>query len=366
MYLEYCEELHDLHSDYPLCPEKIEVSSDMLSNYCKDIADRYGIKIGGVKKLIPNLGDKVEYVVHYKNPQYYLSLGIKLVKIHRILRFKQSNWLKKYVDFNTEKRKQSNCEFDKNFFKLMINCVYGKSMKNIRNRINVKLIDDQRKYIKCVNKPSFISQKIFDKGFVAIHCAKTGLTLNKPIYVGFSILELSKLLMYKFHYDYVLKTFNVRFLFTDTDSVVYEITDSNVYEQCFKDRDLFDFSGYPINSVYYDSSSKKVLGQMKDEFSGVKISVLVGLKSKMYSLIACDDKEVSKAKGVNKKLKHNEYIDVLFGRKVVKHKMKRIQSKLHQIGTCNLHKISLSCFDDKRYVLDDGINTLAYFHKDIL
>ena len=106
--LEYSTFLHDLHNDYPLCPEKIEVSYNMLPKYCKDIADRYGIKVGVVKKLIPSLGDKVEYVVHCRNLKYYLSLGMKLVKIHRILSFKQSNWLKVFTDFNTEKRKQSN------------------------------------------------------------------------------------------------------------------------------------------------------------------------------------------------------------------------------------------------------------------
>ena len=164
----------------------------------------------------------------------------------------------------------------------------------------------------------------------------------------------------------VLKTFNAKFLFTDTDSLVYVINGGNVYEQCFKDRNLFHFSGYPVNSNYFNDSNKKVLGKMKDEFNGVKISEFVGLKSKMYSLIACDDKGVNKAKGVNKKLKHNEYIDVLFGKKVVRHKMKRIQNKLHSIVTYDLNKVSLSCFDDKRYVLKDGINTLAYFHKDIL
>ena len=124
--LEYCKKLHDSHSDYPLCSETIGISFNMLSSYCKGIADQYGIKVGGVKKLIPNLGDKVKYVVHYKNVEYYLSLEMKLIKIHIILSFKQSNWLKSYVDFNTEKRKQSSCEFDKNFFKLTINCVYGK------------------------------------------------------------------------------------------------------------------------------------------------------------------------------------------------------------------------------------------------
>ena len=136
MYWDANKYLHDSHRGCPLCPEKIEISCDMLSKYCSEIADQYGIKVGGVKKLIPNLGDKVKYVVHYKNLEYYLSLGIKLVKINRTLSFKQSKWLKSYVDYNTEKRKQSSCEFDKNFFKLIINCVYGKLMENIRKRIN--------------------------------------------------------------------------------------------------------------------------------------------------------------------------------------------------------------------------------------
>ena len=171
--------------------------------------------------------------------------------------------------------------------------------------------------------------------------------------------------MYQFHYDFVLKTFNARLLFTDTNSLVYEIKDGYVYDQCFKDKHLFDFSGYPKDSVYYGSLNKKVLGKMKDELNAVKIVAFVGLKSKMYSLVADNDKEVYKAKGVNKKLTHKEYLDVLFDKKVVRHKMKRIQSVLNRIGTYDIGKISLSCFDDKRHVLDDGINTLTYFNKDI-
>ena len=106
---------------------------------------------------------------------------MKLVKIYRILSFKQSNWLKPYVDFNTEKRKQSNNEFNKGLYRLLNNCIYGKSIENQRKRMNVKLISDKRIYQKCVNKPNFISQKIFDKNFVAVHFAKTVLALNKPI-----------------------------------------------------------------------------------------------------------------------------------------------------------------------------------------
>ena len=228
------------------------------------------------------------------------------------------------------------------------------------------MINDKKKYQKIVNKPNFISPKIIDKIFVAVHCSKKVLTLNKPIYVGFCILELTKLLMYQFHYDYVLKKFDAKLLFTDTDSLVYEIRGGNVYEQCFKDRELFDFSGYPKDSVYYDDSNKKALSKMKDEFNGVRIDGFVGLKSKMYALIACNDLEVNKAKGVNLVLRHREYFAVLFDMGVVRHKMKRIQSNLHSVGTYEINKISLSCFGDKRFVLDDGINTLAYDNKDIV
>ena len=147
--LKFCKKLHDSLSDYPLCPEKIEINYDMLSKYCKDIADWYDIKVAGVKKLVPNLGDKVEYVVHYKNLKYYFSLGMKLVKIHIILSFKQSDWLKKYVDFNTKKRQESPDEFNKGLYKLLNNCIYGKSIENQRKRMNVKLISD-KKHIKNV------------------------------------------------------------------------------------------------------------------------------------------------------------------------------------------------------------------------
>ena len=128
---------------------------------------------------------------------------------------------------------------------------------------------------------------------------------------------------------------------------------------------MFDYSGYPKDSKYHNSANKKVLGKMKDEFNGVKILKFDGLKSKMYSLISVDDREVNKAKGINKKLRYEEYVDVLFNKKIVRHNIKRIQSKLHEIGTYDVFKISLSCFDDKRYVLDNEINTLAYFHKEM-
>ena len=216
--LEYPNELHDYHNDYPLAPEKLKTNNNMLSKYCTDIANNYEIKVGEVNKLVPNLGKN--YVIHYRNLQLYISLGLKVTIVHRILKFKQSDWLKKYVDFNTEKRKNPNI-FGKNFFKLMINSFFGKTVEKLRKRKNLELINNGKDYLKCVSKTIFISQKIFSKNLVAIHRIKPVLLLNKPIYEGFSILELSKLLMYVFHYGYIRKRFDARLLFTDTDSLAY-------------------------------------------------------------------------------------------------------------------------------------------------
>ena len=124
--LEYPRELHALHNDYPVAPEK--VSKNMLSSYCKEIAEKYKISIGQVNKLIPTLKDKKEYVLHYRNLQPYLDLGLKIKKVHRVLKFNQSSWFKQYIDFNTEKRKQAKNSFEKDFFKLMNNSVFGKTM----------------------------------------------------------------------------------------------------------------------------------------------------------------------------------------------------------------------------------------------
>ena len=137
MIFEYPDELHELHNDYTLTPEKLEISHNMLSNYCSSIADKYGIKTGGVNKLDPNLGNKSKYVLHYRSLQLYISLGMKLISFHRLLNLKQSNWLKKYIDFNTSKRKNAANSFEKDFNQLMNNTTFGKTMENLSKRTNV-------------------------------------------------------------------------------------------------------------------------------------------------------------------------------------------------------------------------------------
>ena len=288
--LKYPSELHDLHNDYPLAPEKMSVSKDMLSDYCLSIAEKYDVKIGDVAKLIPNLKDKSCFVLHYRALQLYVSLGMDVEKIHRVIKFKQSDWLKRFVMFNTAKRMNAANEFEKAFFKLIINSVYGKTMENVRKRVNFKLINNGKKYLKVVSRPSFVSQKILDKNLVAVHKIKPVLLLDKPIYVGFSILELSKMIMYDWHYNYFVKKFDCSLLLTDTDSLLYEIRGNNsVYDKVFRDKELFDFSGYDREAVYYDCANKKVIGRMKDEMSGKIIAEFVGLRSKMYSIVTVDD-----------------------------------------------------------------------------
>ena len=152
-------------------------------------------------------------------------------------------------------------------------------------------------------------------------------------------------------------------MFTHTDSLTYEIKSENVYGDFFKWKDLCDFSNYSRDSEFFDDTNKKVIGKMKDEYGGFIIDEFIGLKSKMYSIKKIDGSESSTAKGVNIATEFHEFKDVLFNKKIIRHRMKRIQAKKHKIGTYEIDKISLSCFDDKRKVLDDGVHTLIIFIK---
>ena len=368
--LEYPNELHDLHNDYPLAPEKVKVTENMLSDYCKSIADKYSISTGLVHKLIPTLGKKEKYVLHYRNLQLYIDLGLKVTKVHRVLEFDQSPWLKQYIDYNTEKRKNAKNDFEKDFFKLMNNSVFGKTMENIRKRVDVRLVTDEKKLLKLTSKPTYVSSKIFNENLVAVHKIKETLTLNRPAYVGMCILDLSKTLMYHFHYNYIKRNYGykAKLLFTDTDSLTYEIEANDVYKDFFKDKDKFDNSDYPEYSPFFYKTNKKVIGKFKDESAGIPITEFVGLRSKMYSYMKDNQKGGKTAKGIKKNviknnIMHDDYKETLFNNKQMYHKMKTIRSENHQLGSFEINKVSLSCFDDKRFINDDGISSLAYGHK---
>ena len=210
-----------------------------------------------------------------------------------------------------------------------------------------------------------MSHKIFDNELVTIRKNKVTLTLNIPAYIGMCILELSKVLMYEFNYDYIKNKYgnNSRLLLTEVDSLMYEIKSEDVFEDFSNDKEMFGFCNYSTKSKYYDNSHK-VVSKMKNETAGVAIEEFVELKLKMYLYLVNDNSEHKKAKGVNRNvvatISHNEYKDVLLNKKCLRHSMNRIQSKDHKIGTYEINKISLSCFDDKIYIQNNGYNGLAH------
>ena len=176
--------------------------------------------------------DKNNYVIHCRNLQQWLILGMKFKKIHRILKFKQSDSMKTYIDFNNQKRTKSNNESHQNVFKLLNNAVYGKSIENMRKRIKIKVVKKKDDFIKYTSRPTCINWKVFGNKLAAIHENKITLNLNKPIFIGFAVLEISKWEMYDFHYNFMIRKFNTRLLFTDTDSLRYELHEKNPYKKC--------------------------------------------------------------------------------------------------------------------------------------
>ena len=209
--LDYPKSLWDSHNDYPLAPEKI--------------------KIDKIDKLICSFLPKKHYVLHYKNLKQYLKEGMILKKVHRGIKFKQSPWMEPYIRKNTDLRKLANNDFEKDFFKLMNDSVFGKTIENIRKRQNVHIIDNRKMADKLSSKPNFERLTIFDENLVAVHMKKTEVYFNKPIYVGQAILDLSKTLMFDFCYNYIKNKYGnkAELLFTDTDSLMYLIQTEDFY-----------------------------------------------------------------------------------------------------------------------------------------
>ena len=354
--LEYPKNLHDLHNDYPFCPERVE---------CKN----------GVEKLIPNLRDKTKYVIHYKNLIQCLKAGMKLKKIHRGIKFIEYEWMKPYIEMNTNLRTKAKNNFEKDFYKLMNNSVFGKTMENIRNRVNVKLVNTQERLKKLTAKPYFKGRKIFSENLVSVHLKKTSLTMNKPVYLGMCILDLSKTIMYDFHYNYIKPKYGVKakLLFTDTNSLMYEVETEDFYKDISGDvKDRFDTSDYPENhpSGIPTGINKKVLGMFKDEAAGKIIKEFVGLRAKLYSYKMDEGGESKKCKGIKKQvvessISHEDYKTCLLTGKEQLRKQNILRSYEHEVYTEEINKVALSALDDKRYILGDGIHTLAWGHYKI-
>ena len=350
--LEYPEELHDFHNDYPLAPERI--------------------KINKVEKLIPTLLKKEKYVLHGQNLKLYLELGLKLKWIHRGIKFREKPWMKSYIELNTDLRTKGKNDFEKDFFKLMNNSVFGKTMENIRNRVDVRLVGNREKAQKLIVKPNLKHWVCFDENLIGVHLKRIKLVFNKPVYCGMSILDLSKTLIYDFHYNYIIPKFGKKqkLLFTDTDSLCYEIETDDFFADIADDVEkMFDTSNFEKNHPSgIHGKNKKVPGMMKDEAGGKIIEEFVGLRAKLYSYKMFEGKEEKKCKGIKKvvikkQISFDDYKECLLSKQTQMRKMNVIRSHQHEIYSETVNKIALSANDDKRIILDDGVSTLAFGNK---
>src|SRR6267154_3196788 len=262
--------------------------------------------------------DKQKYILHYRNLKFYLKMGLRLTHVHRVIQFKQSQWLKPYIDFNTNMRAKATSDFERNLYKLCNNAVFGKMCEDLRKRIDVRIVTRQPEAERCCAQPNFDSFKILNCDATMVKLRKTSILWRKPTYVGFAILELSKLHMYKFHYEHMVPQYTTnnicraKLLFTDTDSLCYEVTTPDIYQDMLHNASHYDTSNYDSNHRNFSQINSKVVGKMKDECGGVMPVEFVGLRAKMYSLLLSDNKDKSTAKCVKrshaqKYIKHSHY-----------------------------------------------------------
>ena len=346
--IDYPCELQNLHCDLPFLPEKMVVNN--------------------TKKLICNLQDKKDYVVHINVLKQALDNSLKLIKVHQVIELDQEAWLKEYINFNTELRKKANNEFEKDFFKLMNNAVFGKTMENVRKHRDIKLVKTDKKRNKLVSEPNDHTMKLIDDNLAIIEIKKVKVKMNKPIYLGLSTLNISKITMYEFWYDFMKSKYENRakLCYMDTDSFIINIKTEDFYKDISENvMERFDTSNYIYDRPLPINVNKKVLGLMKDELGRGIITEFVALRPKAYSYKTNDNIELKKAKGtkqcvVKKMLSFNDYNNCLFANEKVLMSQQRFKSENHIVYTENINKIALSCDDDKRFVTTDGIESYPY------
>ena len=335
------------------------------------------MEVNKCKKLVCNLFNKKKYVVHINVLKQALNHGLKLKKNHRVIEFNQEAWLKPYIDMNTELRKAAKNDFEKDLFKLMNNSVFGKTMENIRKHRDIKLVTTDKKRSKLVSEPNYHTINLISEDLSIIEMKKTKVKMNKPIYLGLSILEISKTLMYELWYDYMKPKYNdnAKLCYMDTDSFIMNIKTNDFHKDISNDvENRFDTSNYEVNTSETSAlarkplptgKNKKIIGLMKDELGGKIITEFVTLRPKTYSFLTDDGKEDKKAKGtkkrvIKKKIKFNDYKKCFFSDELILRSQQRFISKKHDVYTENVNKIALSNNDDKRIVSSNKISSYPY------
>ena len=286
------------------------------------------MEINGIEKLVPNLRNKKNYVIHIQALNQALQYGLRLDRSHRVIELDQSPWLKTYIDCNTQLRTAAFNDFEKAFFKVMNNLVFRKTMENIRKHRNIKLVMTEEKYLHTVRKPNFKSGVLFGENLMGCEMGKIKVVMNKLVYLGQAILDLSKIIMYEFHYDYMVPKYGLEKLklcYMDTDSLVYEIKTEDFYTNIMDNVPArFNTSGYCPNRPLPVGLNRKVIGLMKDELGGKIMTDFMALTPKLYSYKKLDGSEDKKCKGikkcvVKKTLTFEDYKSCLFNDSINRH-----------------------------------------------
>ena len=360
--IEYPHSIRQKTKHFPFCPENKLISKNDFTPYMQSIMPENYVSH---KKLICDWADKRNYLIHYRMLKFYIKHGMKIKQIHSVISFKQSKWLEKYIDFNTQKRNQAVNDFEKDFYKLLNNAFYGKTMENVRNRCKIEIIKrtDYNKILKWQRKLSFNGIcKSFDNCDSYLE-KDHEILMDKPLYLGFAILELSKLHMYETYYDNLQPYFgqeNLQLHYLDCDSFILSIKSENIIKDLKNLEDIFDFSNIEENHELYSEKNKKVLGKFKIETpKNIFIDEFIALRSKMYAF-KCKDKEEDKnklkgiSKSQSKNIKFEEYKICLDGEEFENECVNYIlKSSNHNMYMQGIKKTALSIFDDKRNYLDN-------------
>ena len=335
--VSYPAELHNQHNNLSFMCERMEIN--------------------GVKKLVPNLRDKKGYVIHIRALAQALKHGLIIDRIHRAIEFDQLAWMKPYIDFNTQLRTKAKNDFEKDFFKLMNNSIFGKMIENIRKHRHIKLVTAEEKYLRRVMKPNFKSGIRFYENLMGCEMGKIKVVMKKPIYLSQAILDLSQIVMYEFHYDYMKPKYdgeNLKLCYMDTYSLVYKIKTEDFYADIADDVSTrFDTSRYCPNRPLPIGLNKKVIGLMKDELGGAMMTGFVALRSKLYSYKKLDGSGDKRCKGIKKCVvkktsTFEDYKTCLLNDSTEYRSQLMFRSSKHEVHTIEVNKVALNRDDDKR------------------
>ena len=311
--LEYPYDIRQKTKHFPFAPLNKKIIPDNFIDYMKEIKPNTYIQNS---KLICDWSDKKNYLIHYRMLKFYIRHGMIVDKVHNIISIKQNKWLEKYNNFNTQKRNKAKNDFEKDFYKLLNNAFYGKTMENVRNRLKRKFIknDDYGEIIKQQSKMTFNGiHKSYENCDSYTH-KQNEVLMDKPIYLGFSVLELSNLSMYERYYDKLQPFFgqeNIQLHYMDTDSFILSVNTKDIIKDSKNLEDIFDFSNLDENHELFSNKNKKVIGKFKNECPrNIWIDEFICLRSKMYAF-KCGDDSKNKLKGISKSdsrnIKFEEY-----------------------------------------------------------